>query len=94
MGKGLNNFEDKQIIDEDKKLVDESKTDSQVTMGIISEIANQINPMIQLTVETPCKLGKLSKLKSVKILDKVQIGGGSSKNKNKSPKFQLGKVPN
>ena len=41
-------------IDENKKLEDENKTDAKVTMDIIQEIANSIDPMIQLTVETPC----------------------------------------
>ena len=32
----------------------EDKTDSKVTMEIIQQIANEINPMNRLTVETPC----------------------------------------
>ena len=41
-------------IDEKKKEDDETKTDSKVTMKIIQEVANSINPMIKLTIETPC----------------------------------------
>ena len=54
-------LEDKIVVNQDKKLVDESKTDCQVTMEIIQKIANGINPMIKLTVETPCNFenGKL-----------------------------------
>ena len=49
------------IIDEEKRVLDEDKTDAKVTMEIIQQIANSINPMIKLTVETPCnfKDGKL-----------------------------------
>ena len=39
-------------------------------------------------------LGKLSKLKSGEILDRVQVGGGWSSKNQKSPKFQLEKVQN
>ena len=37
-GKWLNNFLGQKNIYEDKKLVDETKTESQVTMGIIQEV--------------------------------------------------------
>ena len=49
------------VVDESKKILDENKTDSKVTMDIIQKIANGINPMIKLTVETPCNFpdGKL-----------------------------------
>ena len=52
---------DRIIVDEDKKLEDEDKSDCKMTMEIIQEIANSINPMIKLTVETPCNFedGKL-----------------------------------
>ena len=48
-------------IDGKKKEVDDTKTDSKVTMEFIQEIANSINPMIKLTIETPCnfKDGKM-----------------------------------
>ena len=42
------------VIDENKKLIDENRSDSQVTMDVIQGIANSVNPMIKLTVETPC----------------------------------------
>ena len=48
------NENDKIIIDENKKVIDEEKSGSKVTMEIIQQIANSVNPMIRLTVETPC----------------------------------------
>ena len=59
--KGSKLVENEIIIDENKKLVDENKSDTKVTMEVIQEIANSINPMIKLTVETPCNFedGKL-----------------------------------
>ena len=62
--KGSKLVEDKIVIDEDKKIVDEERTDNKVTMDIIQEIANSIDPMIKLTVETPCNFedGKLTVL--------------------------------
>ena len=42
------------MIDENKKLIDENRSNSQVTMDVIQGIANSVNPMIKLTVETPC----------------------------------------
>lgn len=41
-------------IDDDKKEMDKNKSDAKVTIEVIQNIANDINPMIQLTVETPC----------------------------------------
>ena len=45
---------DKIIVDDNKKIEDEEKSDSKVTMEIVQKIANSVNPMIKLTVETPC----------------------------------------
>ena len=42
------------IVDEKKKEEDENISDTKVTMGVVQTIANAIDPMIQLTVETPC----------------------------------------
>ena len=44
-----------------KKEMDKGRSDSKVTMDIVQQIANSVNPMIKLTVETPCnfKNGKL-----------------------------------
>ena len=42
------------VVDVYKKIVDEEKSDSKVTMEVIQQVANSVNPMIQLTVETPC----------------------------------------
>ena len=52
--KGSKLVDEKLHIDEIKKSSDENVSDSKLTMEIIHQIANQINPMIRLTVETPC----------------------------------------
>ena len=52
--KGSTIIDDKIIIDEEKKITDENKSDSKITMEIIQQISNTVNPMIKLTVETPC----------------------------------------
>jgi hypothetical protein len=59
--KGSSLVEGRIVVDKKKKLVDENRTDSKVTMDIIQQIANSIDPMIKLTVETPCNFidGKL-----------------------------------
>ena len=51
--KGSELKENKIVVNVNKKEAD-GKTDSVVTMEIILQITNGINPMIQLTVETPC----------------------------------------
>ena len=53
--KGSKLFDGNIIIDEAKKKLDEEKSDSCITMEIIKEIAESIDPMIRLTVDTPCK---------------------------------------
>ena len=40
-------------IDEIKQLEDSNKDDTEITMDIVQNLANSINPMIKLTVETP-----------------------------------------
>ena len=61
---------DELIVDEAKKTEDEFKSDDNVTMEIIQQIANSINPMIKLTTETPSN----SEDGMLKILDvKVKI---------------------
>ena len=47
-------WKDKVIVDEEKELEDKSKNDTKITMEIIQEIANGINPKIQLTTDTLC----------------------------------------
>ena len=42
------------VIDIDQKKIDEEKSDAKITIEIIKEVANKINPMVQLTVDTPC----------------------------------------
>ena len=51
--KGSILIDDKIVVDENKKIVDENRSESKVTMDVVQEIANTINPMIKLTVETP-----------------------------------------
>ena len=53
--KGSRLVEGKIIVDEKEKVMDNDLTDNVVTMNIIQNIANGIDPMIKLTVETPCK---------------------------------------
>ena len=43
------------IIDPEKKKTDEGKSDAKITVELIKGLANKINPMVQLTVDTPCK---------------------------------------
>ena len=60
------------VIDEGKKVMDEERSQNKVTMEIVQQIANSINPMIKVTVETPCnyKDGKMPVLDiKVKIND-------------------------
>ena len=52
--KGCKVMEDRIVVDEEKRLEDENKSDTKVTMEVIQEIANGIDPMIQLTIDTPC----------------------------------------
>ena len=54
MEKGSSLKDDKIVIDEEAVKSDEEKSDSKVTIGIIQELAMTINPMIRLTIETPC----------------------------------------
>ena len=62
--KGAAVIEDKVTIDETKKCEDEDINNTEVTFGVIQKLANKIDPMIQLTVETPCNSadGKLAVL--------------------------------
>ena len=59
--KGSMLVEEHLIIDENKKIEDQTKSCSKVTMEIVQKVANSLNPMIKLTVETPCnfKNGKM-----------------------------------
>ena len=52
--KGTKLVDGELVMDDHKKMEDERKTDAKVTMDIIVEIANSIDPMIKLTTETPC----------------------------------------
>ena len=52
--KGNQLHEVKVITDEAKRDTDQQIYDTIVTMDIVMKVANKINPMIQLTVDTPC----------------------------------------
>ena len=43
------------IIDDEKKKVDENRSEEEITMDIIEEVAQSILKMIKVTTETPCK---------------------------------------
>ena len=38
--------------------MDEERSDNKITMEIVQQIANSTNPMIKLTVETPCNVNE------------------------------------
>ena len=42
------------IIDEERSLEDESKTGSKITFEILREIAEEVDPMLKFTIDTPC----------------------------------------
>ena len=52
--KGSKVTEGEIVIEESKREVDERKSDDKITIEVIQEVANKINPMIQFTVDTPC----------------------------------------
>ena len=52
--KGSRLKEGKIVVVENEQKNDENVTDAKVTMNVIQQVANSINPMIRLTVETPC----------------------------------------
>ena len=51
--KGSKLVNDKLIIDEEKRAIDEDRSDDMITMEIIREIAETIDPNIKLTIDTP-----------------------------------------
>ena len=59
--KGSTLEEGKIVVDDRKIQEDKNRNDTEITMDIIQELANSINPKIKLTVETPCNYpdGKL-----------------------------------
>ena len=52
--KGSKLDNDKIVVDVNKEIMDRDKSDTKVTMEIVQSVTNSINPMIKLTVETPC----------------------------------------
>ena len=83
--KGSMLVEDKIVVDKNKKVVDENRSDTKVTMEIVQEVANTINPMIKLTVETPCNFedGKLPVL-DFKV-NRTELIFNSSQNLQRTP---------
>ena len=51
--KGSKLVDEKIVVDEIKQVEDSNKDDTEITMEIVQNLANSINPMISLTVETP-----------------------------------------
>ena len=51
--KGSKVGEEQIVVDEAKKLVDENRNDNKITMEVIQQVANSINPTIKLTIDTP-----------------------------------------
>ena len=41
------------VVDDEKKIEDESKCDDDITMEIIRQVAELVNPMIQFTIDVP-----------------------------------------
>ena len=68
LDKGSTLVEGKIVINENKKEMDKDKSYEKVTMEVIQEVANGIDPMIQLTIETPCSF----KNRKLPVLD-VQV---------------------
>ena len=68
MDKGSKLVEGKIVINENKKEMDKDKSNEKVTMEVIQEVANSLDPMIQLTIETPCSFEN----RKLKVLD-VQV---------------------
>ena len=62
--------EGKLVMDETKKIIDESKTGSRVTFETLQEIAEEVDPMLKFTIDTPDNL----KDDKIAVLDlKVQV---------------------
>ena len=62
-------------MNEEKKTIDEEKSDSKITMEVIQELAQSINPMIKQTIETPCNF----KNRKLPVLDiQVEINWNES----------------
>ena len=93
--KGSTLKEDKITVDEKKKVEDKEIDDTKITMDIVQTLANSINPMIKLTVETPSNYpeGKLPVLDiTVKVnqeeQNRLDFEFYKKPNKNPSAEFQ------
>ena len=42
------------IIDEEKKTEDKTKTGSKITFEVLRDIAEEVDPMLKFTIDTPC----------------------------------------
>ena len=82
------------VIDDQKKLEDEDRNDEKITMEVLQQIANQIDPMIKFTIDIPSdhEDGKLAvldlKLKVNKIM-KNRIDYEFYEKPTKNPKILL-----
>ena len=67
---GAKIMEGKLTVDVEKKVEDESKSGSKVTFEILKEIAEEVDPMMKFTIDTPCN----HKDNKIPVLDlKIQV---------------------
>ena len=52
--KGTQYIEGKLVNDAEKKIEDEPKSDTKITMEVLKDVANEVDPMLQFTIDTPC----------------------------------------
>ena len=76
--KGTVFVDGKLTIDEKRKMDDENKSDTQVTLEILKDIAESVDPMLKFTIDTPCSYsdGKMPALDikvSVNIAESFRI---------------------
>ena len=51
---GSENIDGKIVMNEEKKAKDETKSGSKVTFEILKNIAEEVDPMLKFTIDTPC----------------------------------------
>ena len=54
LDKGTRFVNEELVKDEEMKIEDDHKSDTEVTMKVLQDIANSMDPMIKFTVDTPC----------------------------------------
>ena len=52
--KGTKYMEGKLINDAEKKVEDEHKSDTKMTMEVLKDVAEAVDPMLKFTIDTPC----------------------------------------